>query len=177
MKIATIISATVFLPFVVSAQAQAALVVKTSPAVSLTATAEKLAVNSGTRGTVSADKKTITFRQKRIALTAVSGPASDMLSYRIAGLKNPTLVVPEGATLTVRFINTDDDMTHNLRFGSQHTASTPSVGTPDLAHRTQSAFRAATVTVRAPEKQGTYYYFCTVPGHAQGGMWGTLRVL
>jgi len=130
---------------------------------------------SATSGSLSADKKTLTFRQKVVRLVVHSGPASDMLSYRIAGLRNPTLVVPAGATLRALFINTDDDMTHNLRFGMQHAVSAPSVGTPGLAHKTATVVRAADVTLRVPPRPGTYYYFCTVPGHAQGGMWGTLR--
>ena len=132
--------------------------------------------NTATRGTVSPDKKTLTFRQKTVRLVVHSGPASDMLSYRIAGLRNPTLVVPAGAMLKTLFINTDDDMTHNLRFGAQHAVSAPSIGTSGLAHKTATVFHAADVTLRVPPKSGTYYYFCTVPGHAQGGMWGTLRV-
>jgi len=142
----------------------------------LSAAAATAADKTATRGVASADKKTLTFSQKTVRLVARSGPASDMLSYRIAGLRNPTLVVPAGATIKALYINTDDDMTHNLRFGAQHVASAPSVGTPNLAHKAETAFHAADVTLRVPAKPGTYYYFCTIPGHAQGGMWGTLRV-
>jgi len=131
---------------------------------------------TATSGSVSADRKTLSFRQKTVRLVVHSGPANDMLSYRIAGLRNPTLVVPAGATLKALFINTDDDMTHNLRFAMQHAVSAPSVGTPGLAHKTATAFHAADLTLRVPPRPGTYYYFCTVPGHAQGGMWGMLRV-
>lgn len=131
---------------------------------------------TATPGTISADKKTLTFQQKTVRIVAHSGPANDMLSYRIDGLKSPTLVVPAGATVKALFINTDDDMTHNLRFGSQHTGPGLSVGTPDLPHKTVAAYHAADVTLRIPARPGTYYYFCTIPGHAQGGMFGTLIV-
>ena len=131
---------------------------------------------TATPGMVSADKKTLTFRQKTVRIVAHSGPASDMLSYRIDGLKNPTLVVPAGATVRALFINTDDDMTHNLRFGLQHTGPGPSVGTPNLPHKTATAFHAADMTLRVPARPGTYYYYCTIPGHAPGGMFGTLIV-
>lgn len=131
---------------------------------------------TATPGAVSADKKTLTFHQKTVRIVVHSGPAKDMLSYRIEGLKNPTLVVPTNATVKVLFINTDDDMTHNLRFGVQHTGPGPSVGTPNLPHKTATAFHAADVTLRVPAKPGTYYYFCTIPGHAPGGMFGTLIV-
>ena len=131
---------------------------------------------TATPGMVSADKKTLTFRQKTVRIVAHSGPANDMLSYRIDGLKNPTLVVPVGATVKALFINTDDDMTHNLRFGLQHTGPGSSLGTPNLPHKTETAFYAADVTLHVPAKPGTYYYFCTIPGHAPGGMYGTLIV-
>ncbi len=131
---------------------------------------------TATPGAVSADKKTLTFRQKTVRIVAHSGPANDMLSYRIDGLKNPTLVVPTGATVKALFINTDDDMTHNLRFGVQHTGPGPSVGTPNLPHKTATVFHAADVTLRVPARPGTYFYFCTIPGHAPGGMYGTLIV-
>lgn len=32
------------------------------------------------------------------------------------------------------------------------------------------------ISVKAPEKPGTYQYVCTVPGHKEGGMVGTLTV-
>lgn len=131
---------------------------------------------TATPGMMSTDKKTLTFRQNTVRIVAHSGPANDMLSYRIEGLKNPTLVVRAGATVKALFINTDDDMTHNLRFGVQHTGPGPSVGTPNLPHKTATAFHAADVTLRVPARPGTYYYFCTIPGHAPGGMFGTLIV-
>jgi len=32
------------------------------------------------------------------------------------------------------------------------------------------------ISLKAPEKPGTYLYVCTVPGHREGGMVGTLTV-
>jgi len=142
----------------------------------LSAKAEAQAAKMQPQGMFSADKKTLTFSQRQVRLVVASGPSSDMLSYRIAGIKNPTLSLQKGATLSLLFINTDDDMTHNLRIGSQHTASASSVGTMDLAHKTRTTFHAANLTLRVPAKSGTYYYFCTIPGHVQGGMWGTVLV-
>lgn len=132
-----------------------------------------------TPGQTSPGKKTLTFRRKTVRLVIRSGPASDMLSYRIDGLRNPTLVVPAGATLRALFVNTDDDMTHNLRFAAQSPpfkGTVRSVGTPDLPHKSKAVYRADDLTLRVPVRAGTYAYFCTVPGHAPGGMYGTLIV-
>ncbi len=134
---------------------------------------------TATSGLVSADKKTLTFRQKTVRLVAHSGPANDMLSYRIAGLRNPTLIVPAGATLKALFINTDDDMMHNLRFTVQKPpfkGPVKSAGTTNLPHKSETAYHAEDVTMRVPTRVGTYTYLCTVPGHAAGGMYGTLIV-
>ena len=113
-----------------------------------------------------------------------TGPDNDMLSYRVDGMRNPTLVVQPGATLDVLFINTDDDMLHNWRVGTWR-ATWPanaaplvaaSVGTPSLPHKTDTAYHAEHLTLAAPTRPGKYAYFCTVRGHAPGGMWGTLIV-
>src|SRR5437773_1965558 len=63
------------------------------------------------------DKTTLTFVGSDIRLVVVTGPEDDMLSYRIQGVRNPTLVVPSDATLRVLFINVDGDMKHDIRFG------------------------------------------------------------
>jgi rusticyanin len=132
-----------------------------------------------TPGLVSADRKTLTFRQKTVRLVVHSGPASDMLSYRIAGLRNPTLIVSAGTTLKALFINMDDDMTHNLRFTVQKppfNGSVKSAGTANLSHKSMTAYHAEDLTMRMPTHAGTYTYLCTIPGHAPGGMYGTLIV-
>ena len=83
-----------------------------------------------------------------------------MLSYRIGGLRNPTLIVPRGATIKMLFVNTDDDMFHNIRFGAALTtypnAMTPyiksSVGTPDLPHKSETELHGEELTLRAPSR-------------------------
>ena len=34
--------------------------------------------------------------------------------------------------------------------------------------------KSTTITINAPE--GTYYFYCNIPGHEQAGMWGYLKV-
>src|SRR2546430_2104596 len=51
------------------------------------------------------DKTTLTFTEREIRLVVITGPEDDMLSYRVQGVRNPTLVVPSGAMLRVLFVN------------------------------------------------------------------------
>lgn len=150
----------------------------------LTPAALTAAQQTITHGQAAADKKALTFRQKTVRLVIVSGPANDMLSYRVDGLRNPKLIVPRGATLNVLFVNTDDDMFHNIRFGGAQKAYTSpmepylkaSVGTPSLPHKSDTALHGEELTLHAPATPGTYAYFCAVEGHAQGGMTGLVVV-
>src|SRR5688572_21771072 len=63
------------------------------------------------------DKANLTFTEKEIRLVVLTGPEDDMLSYRIQGMRNPVLVMPAGARLTILFINVDIDMRHDVRLG------------------------------------------------------------
>ena len=143
------------------------------------------AQKTATPGHISADKKTLAFSGKTVRLVENTWPDNDMLSYRIDGLRNPTLVVPRGATIKILFVNTDEDMLHNIRFGawqgtwpSVFTAAfvKKSVGAPPLPHISKTVLPGEQMTLRIPAKPGTYAYFCTVRGHAPGGMWGKIIV-
>ena len=127
---------------------------------------------------------TLTFRTHAVRIVVQSGPSNDMLSYRIGALRNPTLIVPRGASLNVLFVNADDDMYHNMRFGpwlatygsdNAHLEAA-SVGSPALPHKTEQLLHAERFTLRVPTMPGKYAYFCTVRGHAPGGMRGTVIV-
>lgn len=142
----------------------------------------KSAQKTATRGAVSTDKKTLTFAGKVVHLVVVTGPEDDMLSYRIAGLRNPTLSVPSGATLKILFVNSDEDMPHDMRFTAKK-APFPSrispgdaVGGKVLPHRSEKTLHAEEFTVRVPAGKGRYAYVCTVPGHAAGGMYGAVVI-
>ncbi len=149
-------------------------------------TASELAVaqKMETPSQASLDGTTLTFRQSMVRLVAVTGPDNDMLSYRIDGKRNPTLVVSPGATIKMLFVNTDDDMKHNVRFGAalkfypnvMISYLKTSVGTLELAHKSGTAFYGEELTLRAPTSPGTFAYLCTVRGHAQGGMVGKVVV-
>lgn len=135
-----------------------------------------------TPASLAAAQKTTKKTARRIIVT---GPDNDMLSYRLGRVRSPTLSVTESATLTILFVNTDDDMAHNLRFGAAPKGAYPSdmaayvkasAGTPELPHRAETVLHGDEITVKAPDKPGAYAYFCTVRGHAAGGMAGTILV-
>jgi plastocyanin len=128
------------------------------------------------------EKDFLTFTAAEIRLVVTTGPEDDMLSYRIFGMRNPTLIVPSGATLKILFVNTDLDMKHDLLFGD---LTSPFELTPDVKETAGSArvvpqaedetLSAEEITIKANEN-GQFTYFCSVRGHARGGMWGNIAV-
>lgn len=82
----------------------------------------------------------------------------------IDGEVNPTLTAEPGDVVRITVIN-GDAITHDLaidEFG---------VKTAELSQRGSEA----TVIFRV-EEDGNYIYYCSIPGHRQAGMWGTLEV-
>jgi rusticyanin len=123
----------------------------------------------------------LSFDGKDIHLVITTGPEDDMLSFRIQGLRNPNIVVPAGAKLTIVFINTDEDMLHDVRVGNAETPFpsspivTDTVGTSRLQPMEEDETMQSEQFV-LENKDGVYKYFCSVRGHAKGGMWGNLFV-
>lgn len=124
----------------------------------------------------------LAFTQKEIRLIVLTGPLDDMLSYRIQGMRNPTLVVPSGATLQIVFVNMDFDMRHDLKFAHAELPFPVSpdvstaVGSEALAPETADGSHNAEELVIKANSDGQYMYFCSVRGHAKGGMWGNIAV-
>jgi uncharacterized cupredoxin-like copper-binding protein len=128
------------------------------------------------------DGANLTFTEKEIRIVVVTGPEDDMLSYRVQGVRNPNFIVPTGATLKILFVNKDGDMKHDIRFGhvtkdfeiAVETAET--VGSEKLAFMSDdNVYQAEEIVIKANE-DGAYKYFCSVRGHAKGGMWGNILV-
>jgi plastocyanin len=172
------------LPFVfpISTQAKSAAPFEMTSQIVRTISAEDLAKAETTRslGVLSNDNL-LTYSTPKIRLVVRTGPEDDMLSYRIQGMRNPTLVVPVDAVLDVLFVNTDEDMRHDLRFGAvkpplplvPDVADT--VGSAKLSHEANEQYSAQELTLRAVAT-GSFTYFCSVRGHAKGGMFGTIAV-
>ncbi len=128
------------------------------------------------------DGTTLTFAEKDIRLVVTTGPEEDMLSYRIQGVRNPTLVVPAGATLRILFVNVDEDMKHDIRFGHVmgNFLASPDIketaGTDKMASKEPEGTMHAVDFVIKANEDGMYKYFCSVGSHAKGGMWGNIAV-
>ncbi len=125
----------------------------------------------------------ITLHARDSRLTVMAGPEDNMMSFKIAGLTNPEIVVPDGATVTFTVINVDDDMNHDFRVAAKAppypdapALGADAVGTAVLRpHGEQKPFDATELVVRAT-RVGQGFYLCTVRGHAKAGMFGKLTV-
>ncbi|HET9077245.1 MAG TPA: sulfocyanin-like copper-binding protein [Acidimicrobiales bacterium] len=129
---------------------------------------------------------TVAFSTTTVRLTVVASPSMPAENFRIAGLTDPTIVVPAGARISIRFINADGDMAHGLVVTSSEAASSwmpmmtsgpafPGAAVWFLGGSTSAGMHEATVDFTA-STPGSYRYLCPVPGHAREGMAGTLTV-
>lgn len=128
------------------------------------------------------DKTTLTFSEKEVSIVVLTGPEDDMLSYRIQGMRNPTLVLPTGVRLTILFVNVDVDMRHDIRLG--HVVGdfplapeiAENAGSTKLVARSDDGRIQAEEMVITTHNTGTFKYFCSIRGHAKGGMWGNIAI-
>ncbi|MGH9818950.1 MAG: hypothetical protein ACRD43_02175, partial [Pyrinomonadaceae bacterium] len=124
----------------------------------------------------------LTFTGREIHLVVLTGPEDDMLSYRVQGVRNPTLVIPAGATLNILFVNRDEDMKHDIRFGKVvgdfpiAPDVTNTAGSTRLDPKSDDDTMQAEEVVLTAVSTGTFNYFCSVRGHAKGGMRGNIVV-
>lgn len=137
---------------------------------------------SSTSAQVDKAQNTVTFSGSNIHVLILAGPESNMFSYKIAGLTNPTLRIPAGVRIRLTVINVDDDMIHNLVISSPVRSFPERPEVPPAAVRTRSlpprhgkTFSTDKLVIQAL-RPGRYVYFCSLPGHAKGGMHGPLEV-
>jgi FtsP/CotA-like multicopper oxidase with cupredoxin domain len=111
-------------------------------------------------------------------------PINPDMTFRIAGLVNPAVIVPHNATVRVEFLNADHDQAHGWVIGRvqqpfpfRMTAPAAFLGASAavIGDPTAAGPGATIITFTAGEK-GVYQYFCPMPGHAQMGMHGTFAV-
>ena len=129
----------------------------------------------------------ITFTGTSIDFAAVASPAGGPdETFRIAGLVNPSLVVPRGAHVSIQLVNADPDTAHGLVITASAAGSSwmPMMTNPPafpgaalwfLGNPTSAGMHTGTLSFTAG-LSGSYQYLCPVPSHAQKGMVGTLVV-
>ncbi len=124
------------------------------------------------------------FETKNVSFVMLASPPDADMKFRTAGLNDPTIEVPQDATVTVQFINADSDMAHMWVLapdappaGGQQSGgdeSTVAVARP-LGDPTSAGQPAETITFTAGGVGG-YRYYCAFPGHAAQGMHGRFIV-
>lgn len=128
------------------------------------------------------ENSNLIFTDKEIRLIISTGAEDDSLSYRIQGVRNANLIVPSGATLKILFVNATPDMRHDLRFGQVEGEFSLS---PDISETVGSqklmteggkkTYQAEELVIKAGA-DGAFKYFCSVGGHAKGGMWSNIFI-
>ena len=127
----------------------------------------------------------ITFASKSVSFVVeASPPDGPDMTFRVAGLVDPTIVVPSGAQVDVEFINADSDEAHGwiittadppFAFGQTSTPAIPGAYAGVIGNPTSAGQGARTISFTVATA-GTYHYVCPMPGHAQMGMNGTFIV-
>ena len=137
------------------------------------------------RGSVDRPSNTITFTASSVSFTVVAvPPGGPDMTFRVAGLTDPAIVVPQDAQVTVQFINGDNDEAHAwmivdeqppFSFYQPKTPAIPGAFSGLIGDPTANGQGASTFTFQAGPA-GTYQYICPMPGHAQMGMHGAFIV-
>lgn len=135
--------------------------------------------------TVDKKNNTITFRGKDVNIVLLGSPKIADDKFFIGGLINPMLQVPKNVKISLEMINEDDGMSH----GVEITNATPvynymsmmdggiypdSFITP-LPEATRDKYPTSGTTFTS-NQEGTFYYICQYPGHAEKGMYGEFVV-
>jgi rusticyanin len=138
---------------------------------------------AGARIDRSAD--TITFTGTSASFTVVAiAPGGRDMTFGIGGLTNPTVIVPQGARVTVRFINNDTNEAHGwlvtaqqppFDFGQSVMPAINGASAGVIGDPTAAGDGASTIIFQA-STAGSYQYICPMPGHAQMGMHGRFVV-
>ncbi len=156
--------------------------------------AARAMIQSSSRGaTIDPTTNTVRYSGTTVTLDVIAvQPGKPDTTFEIAGLVDPTVEIPRGATVTLNLVNMDygADMPHGLvitRFPPPYPyvampmmGGGPSAGIPPLVARNEQDLQTATYAAGSTQfhatTPGVYYYLCQVPGHAQEGMYGKLIV-
>lgn len=151
------------------------------------AQAEALGAAIPTGATVDRSTNRVVFNTPNVRFIILGSPPTGRdMTFQVAGLADPTIVVPAGSTVTVRFINADNDEAHGwlltparppfpyMAMMGMPTAFAGAWARP-LGNPNAAGMQEETITFRAATP-GQYTYLCPVPGHAQQGMSGSFDV-
>lgn len=129
---------------------------------------------------------TVTFGGQSVNFAVLASPSMPAENFEVAGLTDPTIVVGQGARVTVELVNADSDMAHGFVVSDTSVGSSwmpmmtagPAFSGSALwflGEPTSAGMHAGTLSFTA-STAGTYSYFCPVPGHAEEGMEGSFVV-
>lgn len=148
------------------------------------------AVNaSATIGVAYAGNDSLWFGPGPVTLVVHLSPAAADMAFEIQGLANPSIHVASGSRLTVIAVNMDGDVYHNwaltseappygsmpMMGGGMMGGGTTMMAMTMLAPASSSGFWSQQIGFSAAA--GTFWYLCTVYGHAAGGMYGQFAVV
>lgn len=128
----------------------------------------------------------VVFHSGDVSLVVAAVPSVSDGEYQVAGLVDPTLVVPVGARVSIELINADTDAAHGMVVTAEGAATSsmpmaadapafPGAAVWFLGDPTAAGLHAGTITFTA-STPGTYQYLSPLPGQARNGMAGTLIV-
>jgi rusticyanin len=151
------------------------------------AQAARLGSQTPANATIDRTANRITFTGSTVRLTVLASPAGRPDdTFRVAGMTDPTIVVPAGARVSIQVVNADPGTAHGLVItaSQDRTSSMPMMTARPafpgsavwfLGAPTPAGMHAGTLAFTA-STPGTYRYLCPIPGHAEKGMAGTLIV-
>ena len=129
----------------------------------------------------------LVFTTSDVNLVVLGSPEGGRdMTFTIAGLVNPAIVVPRNANITLHFINGDADTSHGWEVTSRgngfsympmmdaQPAFSGAFAMP-LGSTSSRGWPVETISFTA-NVAGTYEYICPVAGHPQRGMRGTFAV-
>jgi rusticyanin len=129
----------------------------------------------------------ITFSGPSARVVVLASPAGGPdMTFRIAGLANPAIVVKAGTRISIELINADPDTAHGLAITAGRGASSwmpmmtafpafPGSALWFLGDPAGAGMHEGTLSFTA-STPGSYRYICPVPGHTQKGMAGSLTI-
>jgi len=130
-----------------------------------------------------ADRITFTGAAVSFSVEAVP-PVNPDMTFRIGALVNPTVVVQQGAQITIEFVNADTDQAHGwlvttaqapFAFRPSGATAFPGAQAAVIGDPVNGRQGARTITFTAGPA-GQYEYICPMPGHAEMGMHGSFIV-